>query len=494
MQNESYLAPDSLYLQSQNALEVIKIENEKYEKLKEDFQTYIMNSSAQGNVPDSLRKYAEDFCLVLDKAMEANELDKVDHEAVQKAVETIYADKVDIHEVLDGSTILSAIEETKNRIDEINNRIEEINSMSWIDGLWNSWFGSDSISSLESEKSELEKVLDEFQNKEHRYDGIENDTANLLNESEELRELIWAALETMEESFIDGEYRPETTNNTGSLYQLKYSDLYSACHNIMDSNGKPLYSDEDIYWYIKYLESQEGFNKDNIQENVDGISQGLIEYSKLCNCGDAALYYASDMKYVSINGTNVFYEIQHGGSGKWGIARPCNENSVCEAGCFCYAEAAVVSAITGEPYTLEQLFIDSGAKVTYENGYFNLDNTNGLIRNMGRDLGQLQGVLDNAKIAAEVKDVSDYSVENIKDGLRDGKTYVLRYYHPNKSGESLKGGHSVALVGLDENDNIIVACSNVGANRCSIISSSFSELQSNYEGVDRIYEISVSDY
>ena len=110
---------------------------------------------------------------MLDKAIEANEIDKADHEVIQIAIETVYADKVDIHEVLDGFDILGKIEEAKNTIQEIENRIDEINNMSWFEGLCNSWFGSDSIASLESEKSDWKKILEDFQNKEHRYDGIE---------------------------------------------------------------------------------------------------------------------------------------------------------------------------------------------------------------------------------------------------------------------------------------------------------------------------------
>ena len=487
MQNDSYLAPDDLFLQSQNALEVIELENEKYETLKSDFQSNVVNYTGTGEVATSLKNYAEDFCMILDKAIEANDLDKADHETVENAVETIYADKVDIHENLDGAVILTNIETAQGKIQEIEDRISEIESMSLWDSMWHSVFGSDSVSDLQSQKEGWEKTLEDFQNKEYRYDGIESSTAGLFNDSEGVRELVWAGLEAMENSFIDGEYCPEANvDYASSIYQLRYADFYSACRGNVDSNGQALYSNEDIYWYIKYLESQEGFNKDNIQENVDGISRGLIEYSKLCNCGDAALYYASDMKYVSINGTNVFYEIQHGGVGKWSKACPLTDN-VCYKGCFYYADAAVVSSITGEPYTLEQLFVDSGAKVTYENGYFNLDNTGGEIRDLYGNPENLERVLKNAGISNPVvnPNCSNYTVNQVKDGLRDGNVYLLYYDHGASA-------HWVALVGLDANDSIIVACSNKNTEgkRLSVISDSFSELEDNYKKVNCIYEIS----
>ena len=255
MQINDKLAPDKLYLQSQNALEVIKIENEKYENLKADFQTNIIDASSLGSTATSLKNYAEDFCLVLDKAIEANEIDKADHEAIQKAIETVYADKVDIHEVLDGFDILGKIEEAKNKIQEIENRIDEINDMSWIEGLFNSWFGNDSIASLESEKSDWEKILEDFQNKEHRYDGIENDTANLLNESEELRELVWTALASIEASFIDGEYisNPEWKQAFGRI-DLKNQNLevYTYLCSKKNIDGSLKYSEDDIFSIIAY--------------------------------------------------------------------------------------------------------------------------------------------------------------------------------------------------------------------------------------------------
>lgn len=259
MQINDKLAPDQLYLQSQNALEVIEIENEKYENLKADFQTNIIDASSLGSTATSLKNYAEDFCLVLDKAIEANEIDKADHEAIQKAIETVYADKVDIHEVLDGFDILGKIEEAKNKIQEIENRIDEINNMSWIEGLCNSWFGSDSVTSLETNKAEWEKVLEEFQNKEHRYDGIEIDTANLLCGSEELREHIWVALVAIEQSFIDGEYCAARDSQWRiDLFRddilEKYGDEVDYLYNLKDANNLRLYSKDKIIYYVNKLE------------------------------------------------------------------------------------------------------------------------------------------------------------------------------------------------------------------------------------------------
>ena len=261
MQINDKLAPDQLYLQSQNALEVIKIENEKYENLKADFQTNIIDASSLGSTATSLKNYAEDFCLVLDKAIEANEIDKADHEAIQKAIETVYADKVDIHEVLDGFDILGKIEEAKNKIQEIENRIDEINNMSWIEDLCNSWFGSDSVTSLETNKAEWEKVLEEFQNKEHRYDGIEIDTANLLCGSEELREHIWVALVAIEQSFIDGEYCAARDSQWRiDLFRddilEKYGDEVDYLYNLKDANNLRLYSKDKIIYYVNKLEEE----------------------------------------------------------------------------------------------------------------------------------------------------------------------------------------------------------------------------------------------
>ena len=57
MQRDSYLALDALYLQSQNALEVIELENEKYETLMGDFQSNVVNYTGTGEVATSLKNY-----------------------------------------------------------------------------------------------------------------------------------------------------------------------------------------------------------------------------------------------------------------------------------------------------------------------------------------------------------------------------------------------------------------------------------------------------
>lgn len=254
MQRDSYLAPDALYLQSQNALEVIELENEKYETLKSDFQSNIVNSSEIGDVATSLKNYAEDFCMILDKAIEANDLDKADHETVENAVETIYADKVDIHENLDGAVILTNIETAQSKIQEIEDRISEIESMSLWDSTWHALFGSDSVSDLQSQKADWEKTLEDFQNKEKRYDSIESVTAGLFNTSEEVRELVWAGLEGIENSFLDGNYSFHINASWRialEAYDMKrdYGYLYEYL-----ANSNTSYSSEQIVRFIRLME------------------------------------------------------------------------------------------------------------------------------------------------------------------------------------------------------------------------------------------------
>lgn len=490
MQNDSYLAPDALFLQSQNALEVIELENGKYETLKSDFQSNVVNYTGTGEVATSLKNYAEDFCLVLDKAIEANELDKADHETVENAVETIYADKVDIHENLNGAVILKNIETAQSKIQEIEDRISEIESMSLWDSMWHSVFGSDSVSDLQSQKEGWEKTLEDFQNKEYRYDGIESSTAGLFNDSEGVRELVWAGLEAMENSFIDGEYSPEANvDYASSIYQLRYADFYSACRENVDSNGQALYSDEDIYWYIKYLESQEGFNKDNIQGYSDKIAREPIEYYKLCTFSESSAYYSNYAKLIYANGKYYYVEKQPENT-YWGQYAPFAPNpdakTVRQAGCFIYATSSFLSDIKGEPYTVEQIFKDDGATVT-DKGYFNVeyvDKTEKNILSLDGNVEHMSVILDNANVEYSEVNRIGYKPEfsDVCNEIMAGNAYLLHYKYGNV------GEHWVYLASVNPDGTINAIGANNSENRFEVISS-FDYLQNENVRYDYMIEI-----
>lgn len=170
----------------------------------------------------------------------------------------------------------------------------------------------------------------------------------------------------------------------------------------------------------------------------------------------------------------------------WGKVVP-DEKPVNTHGCFLYASCSLISNLIGRPYTLEQLFKDSGTIIDYKDGQFELVQK-GDIKSLDGSPWELQNNLDRAGIKASVS--SKYlSIDDVKKGLKDGKEYVIWYKYYKSSGEI--GNHWVTLAGLDENDNIIILCSNEGSNRHDLIGNNISEISNSFISLDCMYEVTL---
>lgn len=96
MEQSSYLVPDSLYIQCQNALEVIEAENEAYTNLRLSLQNKVIEATSTSDSVDNDKAYASDLCCVFDKVIEANEIDKADFVEINLALNTILTDNREV--------------------------------------------------------------------------------------------------------------------------------------------------------------------------------------------------------------------------------------------------------------------------------------------------------------------------------------------------------------------------------------------------------------
>lgn len=95
----------------------------------------------------------------------------------------------------------------------------------------------------------------------------------------------------------------------------------------------------------------------------------------------------------------------------WGKVVP-DEKPVNTHGCFLYASCSLISNLIGRPYTLEQLFKDSGTIIDYKDGQFQLVQK-GDIKSLDGSPWELQNNLDRAGIKASVS--SKYlSIDDVK--------------------------------------------------------------------------------
>ena len=177
MEDNSELHPGSLRIQCNKAIEVIDKENEAYEELISKLRTNIVeNETMSGETADSIKAYASDLIFVVEYAIEANELDKVDHQALLDEIDSVLADKVDVNEVLRGYEIheeINYLEEQISIYEEyinqeiLNLNINDLNEIKEVD--------------YRGQIADFESVLQDYKNKEERYDTIESETSVLFS-------------------------------------------------------------------------------------------------------------------------------------------------------------------------------------------------------------------------------------------------------------------------------------------------------------------------
>ena len=215
MEDNSELHPESLRIQCKKAIEVIDKENDAYEELISKLRTNIVeNDTMSGETADSIKAYASDLIFVVEYAIEANELDKVDHQTLLNEIDNVLADKVDVNEVLRGYEIHEEISYLENQISLYETRSQvEIQVL----GL-NAIIEDEYADQIE----DLNKVLRDMHNKEERYDTIEAETKAIFSVTGEIRKIVAEAIEEITDSFINSKYIPSMSLSFKSELPITY--------------------------------------------------------------------------------------------------------------------------------------------------------------------------------------------------------------------------------------------------------------------------------
>ena len=281
MEDNSELHPESLRIQCNKAIEVIDKENEAYEELISKLRTNIVeNDTMSGEAADSIKAYASDLIFVVEYAIEANELDKVDHQALLDEIDSVLADRVDVNEVLRGYEIHTNIINIENRIDEYDRLVELYNPAG--EGLIMSLFYDNKQEEYKDQIKDLERELEDWKYKEERYDVISSNTEGLFCSSTSIRndakKTVSGMLDLIKcntEGYIDY-YKNNEDPVIVDLYKKryikrKYPDLYTYLAGLKDENGEILYDSMTIISFIIKLESKDSYllkNLNVLKENL----------------------------------------------------------------------------------------------------------------------------------------------------------------------------------------------------------------------------------
>lgn len=273
MEDNSELHPESLRIQCNKAIEVIDKENEAYEELISKLRTNIVeNDTMSGETADSIKAYASDLIFVVEYAIEANELDKVDHQTFLNEIDSVLADKVDVNEVLRGYEIHEEINYLEEQIsiyeEYINQEILNLN----INDL-------NEIKEVEYREQieDLESVLQDYKNKEERYDTIEAETKTLFSSTSEIRGIATAAIHEMKGSLINDEYKPSANPRWKGKFKIINNSFFSKndIYNTSDSHQSKIVNFDEVKEYIKEYLLNHGIPEEIIETIKPEILRSL---------------------------------------------------------------------------------------------------------------------------------------------------------------------------------------------------------------------------
>ena len=170
-------------------------------------------------------------------------------------------------------------------------------------------------------------------------------------------------------------------------------------------------------------------------------------------------HYQNKLVVVNINGRDFAYESQS--SGAWSSYAP-DSSTVSGAGCFWYASCAMVGAIKGEVYTIEQMCADNGTPVVTDSyGMFvPAVSSSYPFDDLGGSVPRLNQILSNGGTGASATEVLSIDWSKLSSGHCG---YII--YATSDSGSSTMlystggaGAHWTAVVGISNYGNAIVLC------------------------------------
>lgn len=213
MDRNSYLDPQSLYAQSEQALKKLINNNLWMERIKKCFEVVLEDEQLQGEAWNTVKTQIRDYLAIVDVVVFANEMDMKDVCTLANSVGD---------EVLDGNVIFSGMEQAA--ADKIAYEVSAENCEMKADNAM--WFGEEWYYQLQASHyrdlaNNAQELYNEWQLKAIQYDDIENNTKGLFTKSEYYREIIENAITGISKSFVAGEYLVnENATWRTALYQL----------------------------------------------------------------------------------------------------------------------------------------------------------------------------------------------------------------------------------------------------------------------------------
>ncbi len=265
MEDYSALYPKQLRIQCCKAIEIIDKENTAYSNLISELKNRIIyNNNLSGDAIDTIKDYAYDFIMVIERLIEANNLDREDNKELINALDTVMSEDVDIDEVLWGEQIHKEIQSCEISIKRCKDMLESLepNNLGEIIG---KLLSGNLICELKTQIEDKEREIEDLENKEKRYDIIESETKILFSDSEEIRNLANEALAEIEAGFsFDGVsyvyISPQNNDwkNQFAIMELnnKYPEIYSFLSQLRDENNNTLYTDEQIVDFWLYFKNK----------------------------------------------------------------------------------------------------------------------------------------------------------------------------------------------------------------------------------------------
>lgn len=277
----SYLNPESIYAQCEQAVQKLINDNWWMENIKKCFNQVLEDEGLQGDTGTALKMLLNDYLVIVDTVVLANEADINDFYTLAKSVG---------QEILDGNVIFSGMEQAaadKIANEESAEKYEAAaNNASWAG---EEWYYKAKASHYYDLADNAQKIYEQWKLKADIYDEIENSTKGLFAKSVHYREVIENATAGIADVFTAGEYRIDKNAEWRvALYQLSEPEKWK--EGVQEALLEYGYTQEEI---------------DVLKAEGVVVTEGDIEKLKK-TVGTTSIYVSEDYNALLYNG-KIYY-------------------------------------------------------------------------------------------------------------------------------------------------------------------------------------------
>ena len=201
MTEYSYYNPVCIYEQSKEAVQKLTYSNYQIEGIKKILNTIIEDEKLQGEAYKALKEQMQNYILILDATVMANENDIADFYALSRFTNC---------ETLDGNIIITMMEQAlaDKASDEMRADIcdNTANNAVWVG---EEWYYRAKARHYRKLVNNDQKRYEQWKSKMDLYDNIEYETSQLFTKSVTYREVVSKAINGIMKVFDAGEYQVE---------------------------------------------------------------------------------------------------------------------------------------------------------------------------------------------------------------------------------------------------------------------------------------------